>query len=226
MNGCLVACASILSLGIGGIADVNAAMLSNGGFETGDLSGWTIQTTANGSHGVNPGNIPLPNVTEFDVMGSGFPSLAAQFRVGQVNFQEAQFGGGSLTQSVYLEAGQFELTVDAASQSERRNASGGLLELMFDGEAIARHDFSAISPDLVKYASLSARFDVFTEGWYDVGFQLTRPYLTTATTPTQFVDNVTLTALHQSVPEARGGWVMLLGGLGIGAAVRRRRSSM
>jgi MYXO-CTERM domain-containing protein len=224
MNRYLIAGASILSVGFGSIASANAAMLTNGGFETGDLSGWTIRTTVNGSYGVNPDQSPLPNVTEFDVTGDGVSSLAAQFRVGQVNFTEAQFSGGSLTQSVYLDAGQFQLSADAASQSKWRNASGGLLELMFDGNAIASHDFAAISSNLVEYASLSARFDVLTEGWYDVGFQFTRPYLTTSTTPTQFVDNVTLTTLPQSVPEARGGWVMLLAGLGLGAAVRRQRS--
>ena len=80
---------------------VNATLLTNGDFETGNLNGWTTFTTTNGTIGT-------PSVTSFDVTGAG-ASLAAGFNVGNVQnpgnngggiFQTFNFGGGSLSVSV------------------------------------------------------------------------------------------------------------------------------
>ena len=64
------------------------AGLINGGFETGDLSGWTRFTTANGS---------LPDlgdeVVPFDMDGDGALSNAARFRVGEAVLDTAPCEG-------------------------------------------------------------------------------------------------------------------------------------
>src|ERR1017187_10567273 len=77
------------------------SIVFNGDFGTGDLTGWTVFTTANGSNGANP----LPDVVSFNTTGAG-ASNSAQFNVGEVSFTGIQAGGG-LIQLVTLSAGEY-----------------------------------------------------------------------------------------------------------------------
>src|SRR5262245_55313154 len=63
-----------------------AAQLINGGFETGDFTGWTQFDTAHG------GSIAT-QVVSFDTANTGVPSLSASFAVGQTS---GGIGGGGL----------------------------------------------------------------------------------------------------------------------------------
>jgi hypothetical protein len=79
----LAACVAALAVTL----VASAAPVVNGDFETGDLTGWTTFTTANGTIGT-------PAVVSFDTTGTG-ASNAAKFNVGrQVLGSGAPEGGG------------------------------------------------------------------------------------------------------------------------------------
>src|SRR5437588_11523833 len=75
-----LALAVLLAVVVLGLTAVpaSAAIVTNGDFETGNLTGWTTFTTAGGT--ANAGS--APTVSSFDTTGSG-ASNAAQFNVGQ-----------------------------------------------------------------------------------------------------------------------------------------------
>jgi hypothetical protein len=91
-----VGCAGI-AFGFALVPAANAAIVTNGDFATGDFTGWTLFTTANGSLGESEG---LPAVTSFNVTGAGAQN-AATFQVGEVVPGSGQQGGG-ITQTVTL----------------------------------------------------------------------------------------------------------------------------
>src|SRR4051794_15573680 len=68
------------------VAAAAAAAVVNGDFESGDLTGWTTFTTANGTLGT-------PAVVSFDTTGTG-ASRAAQFNVGENTYTGVYEGGG------------------------------------------------------------------------------------------------------------------------------------
>jgi hypothetical protein len=74
-------------------APAHADLITNGDFQTGTLAGWTVFTTSNGSDGAG-----LPNVVSFNTTGGG-ASDAAQFNVGEINFDRTPQGGG-LSQTI------------------------------------------------------------------------------------------------------------------------------
>lgn len=76
--------------------------LVNGDFETGDLSGWTVFTTGNGT----VGGPAYPKVVPFDTDNDGTASNSAQFLVGQVIFDPDEPEGGGIYQVVSLAAGE------------------------------------------------------------------------------------------------------------------------
>ena len=166
--------------------------LTNGDFETGDLSGWTAYTTSNGSLGP-PG---YPGVVVFDTDDDGTATYSAQFQVGQVSYDSNVPAGGGIYQTLSLEAGEYTISVEAMASSWGgpgiRNDSAGIFELMVDGAVVARHDFGSINADSTEYGTLSANVSFASSGSHEVRIEITRVYIQTGDTPLQYVDNVTV----------------------------------
>lgn len=208
-------------------SSANANLITNGDFETGDLTGWSTFTTINGTLGTS-------GVVPFNTTGAG-ASNSARFRVGQVSFTPTIHRGGGIFQNIsVLSAGTLDLGVDIASYSPfHTNYSGGMVSLLLDGLVVASHDFGHITIGTTERSSLAATIAV-TAGTHEVKILMTRPYIQTTATPQQYLDNVTalLTPdLPATVPPSQTAEVPEPGTLavfGIGLAglgwARRRRS--
>src|SRR5688572_684715 len=101
----------IAALMIAGLASAASAQFVNGDFETGDLSGWTVGFTANGT-------TTIQEVVQYDIDGPGplGTSFAGRFRVGSVVFVGGVLEGIELTQPLTLNSGvayTFEVDVTA-----------------------------------------------------------------------------------------------------------------
>lgn len=193
-----------------------AVSLNNGNFETGDLTGWTVFTTTNGSNGTG-----RPDVTSFDTTGSG-SSNSARFQVGQVSFASGVPAGGGITQAVTLSSGILNLSVDVAAFGTGNNASGGIFSLLLNGAVLDTFNTGSYTANTFRRDILTASTNV-TAGIYSIGIQMTRPFTTTATTPSQYVDNFVISGsstVATAVPEPFTVIGSILGGT---AAFRMRK---
>ena len=182
----------------------------NGDFETGDLTGWTTFTTANGTLGD-----ALPSVDLFDTTNG--PSLAAHFNVGDAVYPQLQEGGG-LLQHLVLGPGSYTFTADIASEDDpngKINGAAGIFSLLIDGTQLAQVDlggFTALNPIL--RGNLSASFDLATEGTHEFEILITRPYGSGGDqTPQEFVDNMVLVDPPSLAEPSNLGLVAVLSGL-------------
>ena len=192
------------------------AGLINGGFETGDLTGWTTFTTANGTLG------DAGDVVPFDTDGNG-ASAAARFRVGEHQYSHPVLEGGGIYQHVTLGAGALVISAEIASWTSWGNWNGGKFELLFDGAVVDSHDFGDILAGSVERASLFASFDV-DGGLHELRILMTRPWGQAGTTPLQFIDDVSLgEAQPPTEPVPEPGTLTLLGAGLLGLARARRR---
>ena len=91
----------------------NQPLIKNGDFEKGDLSGWTVFTTPNGTLG----GLGFPGCVEFDVTGDGVPTKSLTVKVGQQDYQadSAPLAGGGVATTVWLEKGRAIVTADIAA---------------------------------------------------------------------------------------------------------------
>ena len=209
-----------------GVAASAQAGLINAGFETGDLSGWTTFTTADGTLG-GAGVVVVP----FDTDGDGVASKSARFRVGKRPGTPTApaLEGGGMYQSVTLGAGTLAISADIAAWTPWGNLDGGLFELLFDGGLVDSHDFGPIALESIERASLFASFDV-TAGTHEVRLRMSRPWFEGDMSPLQFVDAVSLSGSAvddlspEPIPEPGSIALVGLGLLGLVRARRRRRS--
>lgn len=192
-----------LTSGVFAVSEGSQNLVSNGDFETGDLTGWTVYQTANGE--TNEG------VAMFDTTGSG-ASNAAEFNVGEVSYQGTGAGGG-IYQSFNAPAGPWEVSVVAIATCtyDVANMDGGLFELLVDGNVVDFHDFGFIDPTTVERATLSATGSFAVSGSHEIRIRITRPWTTdllpAESTPYQYVDNVNLKMTHITVDkELEDAW--------------------
>jgi len=203
------------------LAGTLQAQLLNGDFETGNLNHWTSFTTSNGNLGSFYG---LPNVVSFDVTGTGTPSDAAQFQIGQASFNPgSQEGGGILQTFNNASAGQYSIYADIAAfynaSSSFSNGSAGLFTVLVDGVAITSTDLGGITGGQTNYSTLTGT-TFLSQGSHQLAIEITRPFLNGGGfghTPLEYLDNVQVTA----VPEPSG---MLLSSLGLVSLFAARKS--
>ncbi len=183
-----------LSVVIGGQA--YAEPLVNGGFETGSLSGWTVFASSNGTLGGGA----FPGVYDFDTTGDGVVTKGVAFKVGKKDLRgagESHEGGGIFQIVTAEEAGELTITADIAasyvSAKHEKNLAGGRFELLLNNVVLDSHDFGPIPTNSTQRKRLRAHSQV-PAGPHEIRLRVTRPYLTTVTTPAplQFIDNVTM----------------------------------
>jgi hypothetical protein len=198
-----------------------AVSLINGDFETGDLTGWIVFTTANGDNGAG-----LPTVTSFNTTGSG-NSNSAQFRVGRINTSTPE-GGGGITQNVTLASGILNLSVDVAGFSGTGNASVGDFTLLLDNSPLDTFITSSISNYIPGNTTLRDTLTASTTvsaGTYSIGIRITRPYDNSLPFLSQNVDNFTISGSatgDTAVPEP----FTIIGSLVGGTAAFRMRKKL
>ncbi len=188
-----------------------AQIIYNGDFETGNLNGWTTFTTPNGA--LKPPGSSLPPVAQFDVLGTDVPSNAAQFQVGEVNFNATEQGGGIL-QTFSVSAGQYVISADFAAYNLNFNDEAGLETVSVDSVTVGTLDFGLINPSQTKRGVIQGTLNL-SGGTHQITIELTRPYINDNETPFEYVDNVAVTP----VPEPS---IAALGMCGMALAFFRR----
>ena len=194
-------------------------LVTNGDFATGDFTGWSFFNDG------DLGHPPAPQVTSFDVSGSG-ASLAAEFQVGQFPGTGVP-GGGGIGQSITTTAGLLTFSADFAAFTflNIANGSGGLFSVLLDGVTLDSFDTGLIDGLSVERGSLAFSATV-TAGSHLLQLQATRPFTNGGgyrATPLQYFDNVSATQSGGAVPEP-ATWGLMIVGFGVtGAAIRRRR---
>ena len=211
---------AVLALVMTATAVQAAELVTNGDFATGDFTGWTLYTTASGSLGP----APAPQVSSFDVTGSG-ASLAAELQVGREPNAGAHAGGG-IFQSITTVNGLLTFSADFASfASTIANQSGGLFSVLLDGVTLNSFDTGSIDDFAIERGTL-AFSTLVTAGTHVLSLQATRPFTTGSPnplygrTPFQYFDNISAT--QGAVPEP-ATWGLMIMGFGLaGGALRRR----
>ncbi len=193
------------------------AALINGGFETGDFTGWTITDTDNGRTAVQ-------EVVPFDVDGDGTASNAARFSVGKGS-SSGPAGGIVLSQTVTFDwTGR--LYAEVAVWAELLANPGGLFELMVDDHVWSIWDAGTVAANTTERGQLHA--PVLTAGIHDIAIRITRTFPPiNGWELSQYVDNVGFDYDPGYTPPspAPAPGVLLLMTLGLPLLLRSRRKA-
>ena len=179
-----------LSLGLVLAGPVWAAnLLSNGDFETGDFTGWTVfQTSSWDNQGVTNHSVEL-----FDTDGDSTPTESAKFSVGEMSLDFSAWHGGGIYQQVLAGAGAWTVSADIAVENTglALNGEGGYFELIVDDVRVDQYQCDDIPGDTINQATLSANGTFTTAGNHEIRIQITRQSLP-ADALSQYIDNVEL----------------------------------
>ena len=181
-----------LACALGAAGTVNANLFNNPGFESGDLTGWTIKHTENGQ-------TLWETVTTIDIDGGGplGDSFAGDFCVGKIDYYGPN-GGIDLTQMLNLQAGvEYTIEYDYAIYMEwdpywEGNAHAGDFGIVVDGNQLLYQYNGSIDRDTWLYGHISTTYTPGATGTYDVGARMVREYLSSDLLH-QYVDNFYIT---------------------------------
>lgn len=152
------------------VGPVHANSIANGGFETGDLTGWTLRFTPNGQ-------TALQDVVPYDIDGNGGPlgiSNAARFDVSQVVFQNGVPAGIELVQNVSLLGGQpYTLRADLSvlRPVPVTNLFGGNFDLLVNNLIFDVYDAGDIVGLVPEFGKVGATFLPASDGIFEVGLR-------------------------------------------------------
>ena len=156
--------------------------MSNGSFQSGDFSNWTLGTTPNGS------------------AGDGFPIVAQwpldnninawEGEVGEVNFTGQQ-EGATLSQVFMSTGGAATLSLDWAVYAPfAGNSDGGEFTMLLNGVQIAQFDTNNIDQGQLLNGTLMANANL-NNGTNTLEIDITRRYITVPDlTPLQYVTGI------------------------------------
>jgi hypothetical protein len=201
------------------IAAVNANLVANGGFTTGDFTDWTLFTTSNGTLGPPPN----PEVSLFNVTGGGAQD-AATFNVGVVAFPDVNQGGG-IYQNITTVGGTLDFSAAIASSSATNNKDGGTFEVLLDGTVLDTYSFGTVD-NTTEQSSLSFNTTV-TPGLHELEILVVRSFLSggNGVTPNEYITNISAIQNSTVVPESSTWAMMLIGFAGLGVVSYRWRQT-
>jgi hypothetical protein len=192
------------------------AGLINGDFETGDLTGWTVFDTTHG--GTN-----LADVTLFDTAVPGNLSDAARFQVGQTSGTIGIGGspeGAGIFQTITLNSGTLNISVNVAESASSTNGDGGTFELLLNNVVVASAAFGIVGPGTER-TTLTYSGTV-NAGSNIIAVDARRNFGNAAPNePDQYFDNVAISGT--AVPEPSTAAIALTGAAAL-LAIRPRRT--
>ena len=219
-----------------------ATLATNGDFQTGDFTGWTLFTNPDGLIGSDayagdlgnrtfprPPKPATPSVTSFNVTGSG-ASLAATFDAGKDTSSGTSLGGGGIFQSINTAAGTLDVSLDIAVWVPLfSNGDGGTFRVLVDGNELDSHAFGSIDtgfPDSISGAIVRSSLNgsiALAAGNHELRVSIERPYGNSIDSPLQYLDNITANLTPAPVPVPGAAWLM--GSALIPLVATRRRTA-
>lgn len=179
-----------------------ANLLTNGSFETGDLTGWTLSGTS------SDGYVALIE-SDSSTASSNSPDAAGN----HIIYYDADYANTSLSQNVYLKTGRYEIGFSSKLFSYQNSGDEIFNELV--GSTIVQSVNSANTS--TGWESYVSYFNIKKTGTYTVSYD----YLTSYH-PSKDLEGDQFYVV--AVPESTTWVMMLVGFSAIGFAARRRQA--